>query len=131
MNIFARKWFYKNPGRITHNIAENVRQSFWSSGLYNIWIDSINNSAPYKVQGHHNSIEFEMEWHPSRWLKLRTTKNNLQIQNHISWMLEQKCNISFVDQNNHKIYEWHLEDFDKRWRELSGNPIYSELERIN
>ena len=131
MNTFAKKWFYQHPGKITHEISETVRQSLWSSGLYNIWIDAIDTTPPYKVQGYHGKIPLEIEWQPAKWLILRSAKDNPKIQHHMTWLLDQQCNITFIDQDNRKIYEWYLEDFDKRWREISGNPMYSSLERTS
>ena len=131
MNTFSQKWFYQNPGIIPHNIAETVRQSLWSSGLYSIWLDTVNTSAPYKLIGQHSDVSIELEWQPSRWLRLRSEKDILSLRNHLSWLLGFESNLQFTDHMNWQVNEWHLQEFDERWREISGNPMYSSPMRFD
>jgi hypothetical protein len=131
MNTFSQKWFYQNPGIIPHNIAETVRQSLWSSGLYSIWLDTVNTSAPYKLIGQHSDVSIELEWQPSRWLRLRSEKDILSLRNHLSWLLGFESNLQFTDHMNWQVNEWHLQEFDERWREISGNPMYSSPIRFD
>ena len=90
MNTFSQKWFFQNPGIIPHNIAETVRQSLWSSGLYSIWLDTVNASAPYKLIGQHSEVSLELEWQPSKWLRLRSEEDDSILRNHLSWLLGYK-----------------------------------------
>ena len=99
MNTFSQKWFYQNPGDISHNIAETVRQSLWSSGLYSIWLDTVTTSAPYKLIGHHSNASIELEWLPSKWLQLRSEKDIVSLKNHLSWILGFEANLQFTDHN--------------------------------
>ena len=131
MNTFSQKWFYQNPGIIPHNIAETVRQSLWSSGLYSIWLDAVNTSAPYKLIGHHSNASLELEWQPSQWLRLRSEKDIVSLRNHLSWLLGFESNLQFKDHMNWQVHEWHLQEFDERWREISGNPMYSSPMRLD
>ncbi len=131
MNTFSQKWFFQNPGIIPHNIAETVRQSLWSSGLYSIWLDTVNASAPYKLIGQHSEVSLELEWQPSKWLRLRSEEDDSILRNHLSWLLGYKLSLQFTDHMNWKICEWHLQDFDERWREISGNPMYSSPLRFD
>ena len=131
MNTFSQKWFYQNPGYIPHNIAETVRQSLWSSGLYSIWLDAETTSAPYKLIGNHSNVSIELEWDPSKWLRLRSEKDIPSLKNHLAWLLGFEANLQFTDQMNWQVHEWHLQEFDERWREISGNPMYSSPMRFN
>ena len=131
MNTFSQKWFYQNPGYIPHNIAETVRQSLWSSGLYSIWLDAETTSAPYKLIGHHSNASIELEWDPSKWLRLRSEKDIPSLKNHLAWLLGFEANLQFTDQMNWQVHEWHLQEFDERWREISGNPMYSSPMRFD
>ena len=131
MNTFSQKWFYQNPGIIPHNIAETVRQSLWSSGLYSIWLDTVNTSVPYKLIGQHSDASIELEWQPSQWLRLRSEKDIVSLRNHLSWLLGLESNLQFTDHMNWQVNEWHLQAFDERWREISGNPMYSSPMRLD
>ena len=131
MNTFSQKWFYQNPGYIPHNIAETVRQSLWSSGLYSIWLDAETTSAPYKLIGNHSNASIELEWDPSKWLRLRSEKDIPSLKNHLACLLGFEANLQFTDQMNWQVHEWHLQEFDERWREISGNPMYSSPMRFN
>ena len=131
MNTFSQKWFYQNPGIIPHNIAETVRQSLWSSGLYSIWLDTVNTSVPYKLIGQHSDASIELEWQPSQWLRLRSEKDIVSLRNHLSWLLGLESNLQFTDHMNWQVNEWHLQAFDERWREISGNPMYSSPMRFD
>jgi len=131
MNTFSQKWFFQNPGIIPHNIAETVRQSLWSSGLYSIWFDTVNANVPYKLMGQYSDVSMELEWQPSMWLRLRSEKDVSTLKNHLSWLLEIEPSLQFVDHMNWEVCEWHLQDFDERWREISGNPMYSSPLRFN
>ena len=117
--------------RQTHNIAETVRQSLWSSGLYSIWLDTVNTSAPYKLIGQHSDASIELEWQPSQWLRLRSEKDIVSLRNHLSWLLGLESNLQFTDHMNWQVNEWHLQAFDERWREISGNPMYSSPMRFD
>ena len=131
MNTFSQKWFFQNPGIIPHNIAETVRQSLWSSGLYSIWIDTMNTSIPYKMIGQYSDVSLELEWHPSKWLRLRSEEDVSILRDHLSWLLGFEPSLQFIDHMNWKICEWHLQDFDERWWEISGNPMYSSPLRFD
>jgi hypothetical protein len=73
----------------------------------------------------------ELEWQPSMWLRLRSEKDVSTLKNHLSWLLEIEPSLQFVDHMNWEVCEWHLQDFDERWREISGNPMYSSPLRFN
>ena len=128
--IHAYKWFYTNPGTNAGEINERVLNTFWSAGLGNVWLETVQAEAPYRMEGYSSGQAIAITWQPGEQFALSTQTDQPKLTESLSFILGFKPSLKFSDSDKITHYEWRLKNHDERWRELSGNPSYQNLERL-
>lgn len=123
-------WFYSSPGSDAYQIAERVRLTLWDAGLGDAWLDVVSAQPPYKMSGVYKNDLMGIEWVPGEWFRLRLQAADESVVKRMSFVLGIRPVLRFVDSDAQTVWEWHIDDFSERWREISGNPAYQEPKRF-
>ena len=131
MTTTALTWFYKNPEKKAYEVAERVRTTFWDERLTALWVDCVNAEPPYRMKGHHNETQVEMEWVPGKYFKLHTLPTDQAVADAVSRVLKFKPALRYRNAEGAMVWEWHTEGGEKRWQEIQGKPLYHAPVRLS
>ena len=131
MTTNAMTWFYRAPEKIPYYISERVNGTFWEARLPGVYLDVVRAEPPFKMQGTYNGTPIEMEWEPAKWLRLTTTPASPGLVKGLANILRRQPSLSFETADGETIWEWRLDDMDKRWLELQGKPAYRNPVRLD
>jgi hypothetical protein len=131
MTTNAMTWFYRAPEKIPYYIAERVNTTFWEARLPGVYLDVVRAESPFAMKGNYNGAPIAMEWEPAKWLRLTTAPASPGLARGLENILRRKASLSYETEDGETVWEWRLQDPDKRWQEIQGKPIYHNPVRLN
>lgn len=131
MTTNASTWFYRAPENIPYYINERVNSTFWEARLGGVFLDVERAQAPYLMKGNYNGTPISMEWEPARWLRLGTAPASPGLARGLSNILQRKASLSYETEDGETIWEWRLDDTDKRWEQIQGKPAFRNPVRFD
>lgn len=130
MTTTAATWFYRAPEKIPFLLEERVRTSFWDQRLGSVWLNAVNVEGPLVMEGQYNGARITLEWEPARWLKLSAQPAQITLTNCVTNLLRRRPTLRYEAPSGATVWEWRVADADQRWREIQGQPAYSNLQRL-
>jgi len=130
MTTSAMTWFYRAPEKIPYYIAERVNGTFWEARLPGVYLDVVRAEPPILMQGNYNGTPITMEWEPARWLRLTTCPASPALAKGLANILRRQPSLSYQTAGGETVWEWRLDDAEKRWQEIQGKPAYRSPVRL-
>lgn len=130
MTTSAHTWFFNTPESNKYLLAERIRTSLWDARFGGIWLDTVRETAPFKMAGTYQNGEVELEWQPRQWLVLRTDPANEDLMRGVGNLLRLQPAFQYVDPRGATTWEWHTGDINERWQTIQGKPEFGMLQRL-
>jgi len=131
MSTSSRTWFYAKPEPRPYYIEERVNHSLWKNRVQGLFMSCTQAENPIKMEGNWNGIPVFFEWEPGSYFILRMgeeRKDFIGVMRQI--LLGLVPVITYQDVDGLYVVEWHVDDVDKRWKDIQGNPQYQGLRRL-
>ena len=130
MTTTAATWFYRAPESEPYLLAERVNSSFWEERLGGVYLNTDQAVAPYSMSGNYNGAEVKLTWDPNKWMRLETVPASPALAKGLGNMLHRPANFRYETVEGRTIWEWRLENADKRWQEMQGKPAFRNPARL-
>jgi hypothetical protein len=130
MTTNASTWFYRAPEKIPYYISERVNSTFWEARLGGVYLDVERAESPFLMKGNYNGTPISLEWEPAKWLRLSTSPASPALANGVNNILRRRADLSYENEEGETIWEWRLQDADKRWQQIQGKPAFRNPMRL-
>lgn len=131
MTTTAATWFYRVPENEPYLLAERVNSSFWEERLGGLYLTTEKSDAPFSMAGSYNGADVKLNWDTNKWLRLETVPASPGLAKGLGNMLHRGANFRYETSEGHTVWEWWLENADKRWQEMQGQPAFRNPARLN
>ena len=131
MTTTAATWFYRAPEKEAYLIGERVRSTYWDERVGSLWLEAVQTEPPIVMQGYYNGAHIELEWEPGKWLRLASAPTAPALMQATRNILRRKPTLRYEDAEGHTIWEWRLDDADRRWQEIQGKPAFHSPVRLD
>jgi hypothetical protein len=131
MATSSRTWFYAKPEPRPFYIEERVNHTLWKNRVQGLFMSCTQAENPIKMEGSWNGIPVMFEWEPGQYFILRLgeeRKDFIGVMRQI--LLGLVPSFAYQDLDGMYVVEWHLDDTDKRWKDIQGNPQFQGLRRL-
>ncbi|MSP13848.1 MAG: hypothetical protein EXR62_12945 [Chloroflexi bacterium] len=99
-------WFTGFPGKNLYDISESLRRGFWSCGYSATWMQAQSTELPYRATGRWRNQDVALEWEPNRFAKLTMQSEDKAVVDGLSFMVQMKPVLQYVDAKGQIVYEW-------------------------
>lgn len=131
MSTSSRTWFYSKPEPRPYYIEERVNHTLWKNRVQGLFMSCTQAQDPIKMEGNWNGMPVFFEWEPGQYFVLRMGEERKEL---VAVMRQILLGLvpAFAYQDTDGLYviEWHLDDGEKRWKQIQGNPQYQGLRRL-
>ncbi|MCC7358857.1 MAG: hypothetical protein IT317_05240 [Anaerolineales bacterium] len=131
MAATAASWFYRAPENNAYLLAERVNGTFWDNRLGGVLLSTVRAESPFGMIGAYQGANVRMEWEPNKWLRLATSPAVPSLVDSVANILRRKPTLRFDDADGETVWEWRLEDADKRWAEVQGKAAFGAPRRLD
>lgn len=131
MSTSSRTWFYAKPEPRPYYIEERVNHTLWKNRVQGLYMSCTQAENPIKMEGNWSGNPVFFEWEPGSYFILRMgeeRKDFIGVMRQI--LLGLVPVITYQDVDGLYVVEWHVDDVDKRWKDIQGNPQYQGLRRL-
>jgi len=135
MSANAGTWFYSEPENQNYLISERLNGTFWQARIYELYWTCVQAEAPYKAEAYlaDGKGTVTLEWVPGKWLALSVPEGydaDLMVSFITERVLMIPVSVTYSDDKDNEVYEWHNGEVEERWRELQGVGRYSRVQRL-
>jgi len=131
MAATATTWFYRTPENDPYLLAERVNGTFWDYRFGGVLLHVTRAEAPYVLEGSYNGARMALEWEPKKWARLSTAPASPSLAQGLANIIRRPATLRYVNEQGESVWEWRLEDADKRWQELQGKAAFHSPERLD
>ena len=131
MTTTAATWFYRAPENQAYLLGERVNSTFWEERLGGVWLNVEKASPPFRMVGNYNGAEVKLEWEANKWMRLETAPASPGLAKGLENILHRRANFRYETSDGYTVWEWWIENADKRWQELQGKPAYRNPVRLD
>jgi len=79
----------------------------------------------------YNGARMALEWEPKKWARLSTAPASPSLAQGLANIIRRPATLRYVNEQGESVWEWRLEDADKRWQELQGKAAFHSPERLD
>jgi hypothetical protein len=126
----SANWFLAEPVPARSVIENDLRLSFWKSGLAAVWFTCTKSSSPFECTGYWGEKDFSLEWEPRNYLLLKMKAPNQDVLLAFERVLGHKALAAYRNGGGNVIVEWRVKHADARFEELQGQSA-TDLERLD
>jgi len=131
MTTTAATWFYRAPENDPYLVGERVRTTYWDERIGGLWLDATQTTPPIAMRGYYNGAAVSLEWEPGRWLRLSSAPAAPALARATANILRLKPALRYEDAEGRTVWEWWVEEADKRWQEIQGKPAFHNPARLD
>ncbi len=134
MSANAGTWFYRQPETQPFMVTERLNGTFWQARAVEIYWRCVETGSPYRAEGFMGDTRVEMEWEPTKWLRLKAPADfDLKpLMTVISRkVLAIPATLTYGGADGFQYVEWHRDGGDARWAELQGKAGFVKPQRLD
>ncbi|HEC21947.1 MAG TPA: hypothetical protein ENI95_03405 [Chloroflexi bacterium] len=133
MSTNAGTWFYAEPEHQAYLITERLNGTFWQARVVSIYWRCVKDEPPFRAEGYAGDRVLELEWVPGEWLALKVPADfdaTSLVEAISGRILLMPAALTFETPEGQRVYEWHTDGGEERWREIQGNPTFIHPRRL-
>jgi hypothetical protein len=131
MAATATTWFYRTPEKNPYLLAERVNGTFWDNRIGGVLLSVVKAEAPIEMVGTYQGADVRMEWEPTKWLRLATSPASPALADGLANILRRKPTLRYDEAGGETVWEWRVNDADKRWQEVQGKAAFGTPMRLD
>ena len=133
MSTNAGKWFYQEPENQAFLISERLNSTFWQARIVGAYWRCDRAEPPYHAKGYSGDHMLELEWVPGEWLALKVPAGadpDALVKAVATRIMAFPATLTYGNDDDQQVYEWHCDGGDQRWSEVQGTPQYKQPQRL-